>query len=358
MLHTRMTSVGRRFVSATLAGVISCGGAVDLLAQRGSAVGLFPIERFAVAAPAGRSPCSASGFREFDFWVGEWTVVGPKGDAAGTNRITRELDGCALEESWTDVAGGRGRSLNTYDAVTGEWNQLWMDPSGLNLRLTGKRSGATLTESGTRAKSFGGPAVFERISWTPAGTDRVRQMWEASEDSGKTWSTAFDGTYERKTTISPAPEKPSDFCLTPDSRPRFHQLNFAVGDWTLERRGQGGVIQGHARIAKDLSGCLLVEDVEGPGDYRGRAFIAFSFSIRRWSRTYIDNRGVRVFLDGELDGNAMVLSGTKQLADGSKVRLRMAWVAVTPSRLEQRWAFSSDDGTTWSPDDVVVMTRR
>lgn len=359
MSGARTKFIEQSFVCTTSVGlVISCVCTAIASGQSGPPPSLFPIDRFAIATAVGKSPCMAAGFREFDFWVGAWNVLGPTGDAAGTNRITRELDGCALEESWTDQSGGRGRSLNTYDAVANEWHQLWMDASGLNLRLTGKLDGTTLTESGTRPKSFGGPVVFERIAWTPLAPDRVRQTWEASEDSGKTWVTAFEGTYERKPAISPAPEKASDFCLTEDTRPRFHYFNFVVGDWMLEHRAAGGVTRGHARITKDLSGCLLVEEVEGPGGYRGRAFIAFSSPIRRWSRTYVDNRGVRVFLDGERDSTSMVLAGTKRMTDGSTVRVRVMWVPVTTSRIEQRWAFSSDNGATWSPDDLVIMTRR
>jgi hypothetical protein len=67
---------------------------------------------------------------------------------------------------------------------------------------------------------------------------------------------------------------------------------------------------------------------------------------------------VRVFLDGERDSTSMVLAGMKRLADGSSVRVRVTWAPVGPDRIEQRWTFSSDNGATWSPDDVVVMTRR
>src|SRR5262245_43776676 len=75
--------------------------------------------------------CDSKGFRAFDFWLGKWNVYGPDGQLGGTNSVTREVDGCAVEEHWTDQAGGRGRSINTYDAGSGKWNQLWMDATGL-----------------------------------------------------------------------------------------------------------------------------------------------------------------------------------------------------------------------------------
>ena len=86
--------------------------------------------------------CREPGFSGFDFWVGRWNVYDPAngGGLGGTNIVTRELDGCAVEEHWTDVRGGRGRSLNTYDAGDGSWNQLWMDLNGLALIIQGSAS--------------------------------------------------------------------------------------------------------------------------------------------------------------------------------------------------------------------------
>lgn len=37
----------------------------------------------------------------------------------------------------------------------------------------------------------------DQITWTPLGDGRIRQHWQVSNDEGKTFSTAFDGYYER-----------------------------------------------------------------------------------------------------------------------------------------------------------------
>src|SRR5436190_24339821 len=57
----------------------------------------------APAAPAAASPapprCDAPEYRQFDFWAGEWDVTSAaNGSAAGTNSVTRTLDGCVLQE--------------------------------------------------------------------------------------------------------------------------------------------------------------------------------------------------------------------------------------------------------------------
>jgi hypothetical protein len=34
------------------------------------------------------------------------------------------------------------------------------------------------------------------MSWIPQGT-KIRQLWEVSEDGGKTWKTIFDVVYSK-----------------------------------------------------------------------------------------------------------------------------------------------------------------
>ena len=43
-----------------------------------------------------------------------------------------------------------------------------------------------------------GLTLQQRITWTPNADATVRQLWETSEDGGKTWSVAFDGRYVRR----------------------------------------------------------------------------------------------------------------------------------------------------------------
>ena len=39
--------------------------------------------------------------------------------------------------------------------------------------------------------------VMQRITWTLAADQSVRQHWESSADAGTTWTTLFDGRYVR-----------------------------------------------------------------------------------------------------------------------------------------------------------------
>jgi hypothetical protein len=70
-----------------------------------------------------------------------------------------------------------------------------VDQRGGLLVLEGRFEGGKMVLSGTKARKDG--PVENRITWQPLGGN-VRQLWEASRDSGKTWSVVFDGTYVRR----------------------------------------------------------------------------------------------------------------------------------------------------------------
>lgn len=151
------------------------------------------------AQPAPRpNPCDAPEFRHFDFWIGEWDVVGPKGQKAGSNVIEQIAGNCGIQENWTGAGGVTGRSLNTYQRSEGKWHQVWVGAGGGMLRLSGGLRDGNMVLEGTTI----GPdkqTTLHRVTWTPLEDGRVRQFWESSTDGGTTWNVAFDGYYSRKT---------------------------------------------------------------------------------------------------------------------------------------------------------------
>ena len=167
------------------------------------ATGLVPSSALAQessSSAAASSPpaqqCSSPEHRQFDFWIGTWAVAGPNGRSAGTNRIERALDGCALIERWSGTSGSNGTSLNYYDAGERAWFQSWIDDQGQPLRLRGGlRDGRMVLES---ESADSGRVVVQRITWTPLDGGRVRQHWQRSDDGRRTWATVFDGLYTRE----------------------------------------------------------------------------------------------------------------------------------------------------------------
>jgi hypothetical protein len=144
-------------------------------------------------------PCAhQEGFRDFDFWIGEWDVHLANGTPAGSNVIESIERGCALTEHWTSVNGGTGMSINYFDKASGEWVQVWNAESGGQINIRGG-----LTDDGMALEGYihyvgnGTTAPFRGL-WTSLPDGRVRQYFEQSNDEGQTWVPWFEGFYTRK----------------------------------------------------------------------------------------------------------------------------------------------------------------
>jgi tetratricopeptide (TPR) repeat protein len=134
--------------------------------------------------------------RLFDFWVGDWDVKNPAGQPAGQSSIQSLLEGCALYENWTDMQGGGGKSLNSYNVDTKQWQQFWTDQYG---RVTEYRESEWINGSlRYTAHQLTPREAILHMTFTPINKDLVRQFGEMSTDSGKTWTPTFDLYYHRK----------------------------------------------------------------------------------------------------------------------------------------------------------------
>ncbi len=143
--------------------------------------------------------CTSAQHHQFDFWLGEWDVFNPAGKPVGHSRIDSIAKGCALLENWLGQGGLDGKSLNSYDAKDGQWHQSWVDSSGSRLELAGSfASGAMVLQGSAPVPGKPGVTVIQRITWSVNADASVRQLWESSQDGGKTWTVAFDGKYVRK----------------------------------------------------------------------------------------------------------------------------------------------------------------
>jgi hypothetical protein len=151
----------------------------------------------APAAPPAAPNCDAAEHHQFDFWIGQWSVVGKKaGKVVGHSRITTAAAGCVIVEEWSSTAGADSRSLNLYNRNLGAWEQFWVDSQGNRLQLKGGlRDGSMVLE--TPPNTDGSPLHrHDRITWSADAEGRVRQLWETSIDGGE-WATQFDGLYTR-----------------------------------------------------------------------------------------------------------------------------------------------------------------
>lgn len=150
-------------------------------------------------APQPPSICTASRFREFDFWAGKWRVHDAGKNLAGENSISIEQGGCVLVERWRSVKGGTGQSMNYYDPVARAWKQRWVG-LGLILEMQGGLVNGSMVLQGPLHYVREQRTTLLRGTWTPLPDGRVRQLFEESQDEGRSWSPWFDGYYSRAET--------------------------------------------------------------------------------------------------------------------------------------------------------------
>lgn len=140
--------------------------------------------------------CTGPEYRQFDFWLGDWTVRDADGAVIGRNEIRTMAGGCGLLEHWRGAGGGSGMSLNAFDPVLGRWTQRWVG-AGVVLWLEGALVDGAMVLSGPTPRPTPQGPLLDRITWTPLADGRVRQAWEVSPDGGQTWQPYFDGYYSR-----------------------------------------------------------------------------------------------------------------------------------------------------------------
>jgi hypothetical protein len=373
-MHNRAKVTAAALVAAIFAVACSSENAVSpgaVAAPTRAASSLLPIEVLGSNhVPPGQA-CKAAGYHAFDFWIGNWDVRGPAGGLAGTNVVKSRLDGCVVEENWTSAGIGFGRSLNTYDAASKTWSQMWVASSGCGngvIIIEGTAENGVMTMRGRKEQPNGflvGPpcappptvnafAMNNLIRWTLLPSGSVLQQFTSTiNDTPLPEPAPGSGLrYDRVASVTPLNPPDPSFC------PFFQemsQFDFMLGSWNIHE-GNGNGTQGTATFTKGLHGCLVEEFVNGPGGYEGVSFNAFDSFTDKWSRTYIDTDGVRLLMYGTLVNGSIVLTGKKQGAEASMVRV--SWIPDGANRVVQRWEISRNDGADWSNAKELVYTRQ
>ncbi|MEO1021714.1 MAG: DUF1579 family protein [Bacteroidota bacterium] len=147
-----------------------------------------------------QKPCEISEeFRQFDFWIGEWTVEDSTGTKLGDSSVQSILDGCVVFENWENPgAGYSGKSLNYYNAAIGMWEQKWIDNQGAPIEFKGTYDSAEKTLKFSGSGFQGGNTVKYRLNFHEIKDDYVRQQFFAFDPSREVWVLIFDGHYRRK----------------------------------------------------------------------------------------------------------------------------------------------------------------
>ena len=138
--------------------------------------------------------------RQFDFWVGEWSVATTQGAIpAGDSKIELILEDCVVLENWKSLNGPySGKSYNIYNQALKRWEQYWVDNVGGNIFFHGGLQDGVMDYWTDDIPQPSGPALRRHLQFIRMGPDQVRQFSRGSTDGGKTWQVEYDFTYTRK----------------------------------------------------------------------------------------------------------------------------------------------------------------
>lgn len=159
---------------------------------------VIPVASWAADTPA-PARCSATEYRQFDFWLGDWDTFeaeDPNGASIARAQITSPVSGCALHERYEQSDGLVGDSILNFDPVRRQWQQTWVTNRGSIMVLWGElRDGALVLEGEVHLHD--GTTALQRITWRTEG-DGVRETALLSRDGGETWTPAFDVIFRKR----------------------------------------------------------------------------------------------------------------------------------------------------------------
>jgi hypothetical protein len=139
-------------------------------------------------------------------------------------------------------------------------------------------------------------------------------------------------------------EKQAAPCATPEHR----QLDFWMGSWDVYETADRSKQIARARVDGLLSGCVLHEVYEGNNGLKGQSFSLYDSARKLWHQSWVTNRGQLLLLDGGMEGDRMVLSGTLRTTDGTTELIRGEWTRVEGGVREVATT-SKDGGKSWLP---------
>lgn len=163
-------------------------GSTDAALHEATGVNVTSTGVFGVVWPGPRGACGSGQDHQFDFWLGSWDYHQGNLPLA-FNEITKEGNGCLVEEHYQDPTGVQGRSVSLVSRLDGQWHQTYIDSTGTFLTLVGDLQGQ-------RMVLYADPT--NRFTWDPLDGNTVRYLGERSADGGGTWTVNLDARYTRR----------------------------------------------------------------------------------------------------------------------------------------------------------------
>lgn len=167
-------------------------------------LGLLAVVALTLSSKAAAN-CSAPEHREFDFWIGDWTIKqkilkadGSWFEADATTKISPILGGCALMEEWKgkvlffwegmeEPAPLQGFSARAFDPKTKQWVISWMDTRNPRFGEFVGNFKEGRGEFFRKSPAANGKQSTTRVTFSDITPRSVHWDLAVSSDDGKTW---------------------------------------------------------------------------------------------------------------------------------------------------------------------------
>lgn len=304
-------------------------------------LGALTVAATAIAPLAPPAPES----RQFDFWLGTWSVNNRRLQAGGAwrdegravARIDSILGGRAVLERWTGQGGYPifGFSVRAWEPNRERWVIVLNWPGGGRAPRFSAMEGTFRHGRGAFfPPGYDGtwPQVT-RFTFSDGLADSCRWDMAQTTDGGESWRTSWIMEFSRigdphalDATNAPVDLPPASSPCT-DSRARAHDA--IVGAWsgTLRERSPDGTWrEGTARFRASsmIKGCgalhFLDGTVDGATTHRFLA-TAFDFGAETWNGRFIDDQVPRIRALSGAPGDALVLAEEGDRGDRRRITL-------------------------------------
>lgn len=146
---------------------------------------------------------------------------------------------------------------------------------------------------------------------------------------------------------SSSPDPAATAIAAPCDEQVHRAFDFWLGEW--EVKIADGTLAGHNRIERAHGGCALIEHWESARGNRGTSINYYDPVKAKWVQNWIDASGTVIQLEGELEGDSLVLVGRIAVPDGTESMMRGTWTPLEDGRVRQAFDVSKDEGASWEP---------
>ncbi|KAF7764969.1 hypothetical protein PCIT_b1085 [Pseudoalteromonas citrea] len=115
----------------------------------------------------------------------------------------------------------------------------------------------------------------------------------------------------------------------------YREFDFWLGDWQVYT--PDGKLAGRNVITAAHNKCVIKERYTGLSGYKGESIGIYDVTRKLWHQTWVDNTGLLLQLEGNLQGNVMVLTGSDFDKEGNYLEERITWTPNEDGSVRQVW---------------------